>query len=502
MASQWMTARHAAGALVSAAAIFFVSTSCGLQAQELLWSQNFGGVYSEIGYGGITTFDRGLAVVGSTFSYGSGDYDVYLLRLDSLGDTLWTRTYGGTATDNGHDLQQTPDSGFIIVGTTNSSGHGKEDVYVVRVDSHGSLLWSRTYGGAESDEGWSIRSTYDGGYIIGGSTSSSGAGYADVLLMKINSSGDSLWSRTYGGPGGESGFAVRQTRDSGFIVVGATGSFGEGYSSMYAVRTTSRGDSVWAKTYGGPKADIGSSVEITPDGGFIFVGSTASYGLGYNDAYLVKTDADGIVEWDRTYGGTKDDRGYSVCVTPDGGYLLAGTTESFGAGAADMYAVKTDPVGEPQWSREYGGTKSDYCRAVLKDYAGRYLLVGYSFSYSRGGSDLYLARLSADQGTPVDDPDTNILPDGYSLEQNYPNPFNLSTTIRFSVARLTTVRLTIFNILGQSVREWTLPHVSQGTYSVEWDGITTTGQTAASGVYLYRVEGGPLVDCRKMVLLK
>ncbi len=478
----------------------FVWTSTA-HAQNYVWSSHYGGVYNDAGYNAVSTNDRGYAAVGSTFSYGSGDYDVYLLKLDSLGDTLWVRTYGGSRTDIGHDLQATADGGFVVVGTTTSFGRGKEDVYVLRTDSLGNLLWSRTYGGAATDEGWSIRATYDGGFIIGGSTSSSGAGYADLYLLKISAAGDSLWSRAYGGPGGESGYAVRQTRDSGFIAVGATGSFGEGYSSMYVVRTTSNGDSLWATTYGGPKADLGYSVEIAPDGGFLFAGATASYGMGYYDAYLVKTDAGGLVEWEHTYGGTLDDRAYAVSMTSDGGFLMVGTTESFGAGSADLYAVKVDPMGEIVWSQTFGGTQADYCRAVVKNRAGQFVLVGYTYSYSAGGSDLYLVTMSGDQATPVIEPWPS-LPDGYALLQNYPNPFNLSTRIEYSIPRSGPVNLTIFNLLGQPVREWQFRQVTQGNHTIDWDGRSGSGEVVATGVYFYRIEAGGFTASRKMLLMK
>ncbi|HVP07635.1 MAG TPA: FlgD immunoglobulin-like domain containing protein, partial [Candidatus Acidoferrum sp.] len=245
----------------------------------------------------------------------------------------------------------------------------------------------------------------------------------------------------------------------------------------------------------------GYSVEITPDGGFLFAGATASYGLGYYDAYLVKTDVSGLVEWEYTYGGTLDDRAYALSMTSDGGYLMVGTTESFGAGSADLYAVKVDPMGEVIWSQTFGGSQSDNCRAVVKNRAGQFVLVGCTYSYSAGGSDLYLVTMSGDQATPVVDPWPN-LPDGYELSQNYPNPFNLSTRIEYSVPRSGSVNLTIFNLLGQVVKEWQFRQVPQGTHSIDWDGRTESGEVAATGVYFYRIEAGDFTASRKMLLMK
>jgi hypothetical protein len=478
-----------------------LATATAESSELSVWSNHYGGVYSDNGYASVATSDGGFAAVGSTFSYGAGGYDVYLLKLDSLGDTLWTRTFGDTATEYGRDLQVTPDGGFIIVGSTTSRGHGKEDVYVVRTDSYGTLLWSKTYGGALSDDGWSIRATGDG-YIICGTTYSSGHGYGDLMLLKINQNGDSLWTRTYGGAGGESGYAVRVTYDGGLIAVGATGSFGTGYSSLYAVRTTATGDSIWATTFGGTRADLGYAVDVTPDGGLLFAGVTVPTGSNYYDMYVVKTDDNGTLQWERNYGGTGEDIAYSIGETADGNFLIGGTTESSGAGSVDMYAVKIDPYGNKLSDATAGGSQADYCRNVLITHTGRYLLTGYTYSYSRGGSDFYMVSLQGDQPTGVFERTDRGLPSGFQLGQNYPNPFNLSTHIQFTIPSRSEVRLTIYNILGQLVKEFPSETLPAGSYSLDWDGTTQAGAVAASGIYFYRLEADQQVQCRKMTLLK
>ena len=466
----------------------------------MLWSASYGGQLNEDGYAGCVTSDGGYAVLGSTFSYGAGDYDLYLLRLDSGGDTLWSATYGGPETDQGCDIQQTSDGGFILAGKTKSYGSGESDVYLLKVDFVGGVLWSKTFGGTGRDEGWSVRQTSDLGFVIAGKTNSRGAGADDFYLIKTDASGDSLWSKTFGGANGESAAAVRETLDGGYVVLGTTGSFGSGYSSLYAVRTDSLGDTLWTAAYGGESADFGYAVEVSPDGGFVFAGATASYGAGYSDMYVVKTDPQGTVEWDRFYGGSEDDRAYTVQVAPDGGYLLAGRTQSYGSGQYDMYAVRTDPVGFPLWSRTYGGEKSDYCRMALAHPEG-FVLVGYTYSFSAGGSDSYLVTVRDDQATWVPELD-EALPREFDLAQNYPNPFNLSTVIEFTVDRRNDFTLTVYNILGQEIRRRRLGNLSSGLHRVTWDGLDKTGREVASGVYLYRLSTDTHHLTRKMVLLK
>jgi hypothetical protein len=388
-----------------------------------------------------------------------------------------------------------------MVGSTQSYGAGKNDIYLIRLDSLGNVLWERTYGGTENDFGRSVQVTSDNGFIICGTTDSYGAGYSDLYLIRTNEAGDTLWTRTFGGSGGESGMAVRQTADGGFIAIGSTGSFGTGYSSIYAVRVNAAGDSIWAKTYGGTRADFGSGIEIAFDGGFLFSGWTASYGAGFYDAYLVKTDTDGNFLWHRTYGGEREDRAYSVQLALDGGYILTGTMEGSGTRLLDIYVIKTDPSGFAVWEQTYGGSKSDYGRLIFQEAGRDYMLIGDTYSYTSGGSDIYVLKI---EGETTDSPEEQFLPipSGYELSQNYPNPFNITTQIDFAVPRLSNITMTIYNILGQVVREWQQNMMSPGIYSVQWDGRNDNGRETASGVYFYRLRAGEFVETRKMVLVK
>ncbi len=482
--------------------IFAISSSLPVQAQELLWSTNYGGTYNDDGYSCYRTSDGGYAALGSTYSYGAGEFDIYLVRISSEGDTLWTATYGGAATDYGYDIRGTFDGGFVITGSTTSFGAGKRDVIVIRTNEYGTALWTKTFGGAENDEGWSIRQTPDSGFVVCGTTNSFGAGYSDVYLLKLNATGDTTWTHTYGGIGGDLGYAVRRTTDGGYILVGTTGSFGEGYSSMYVVKTNATGDTLWTSTYGGAKADIGQSVELTLDGGYIFVGSSWSYRAGYADAYVVKTDAYGTVQWENGFGGDKEDCGYAICPTSDGGYVLGGTTESFGAGSIDIYVVKLDPLGVVLWSSTYGGSRSDFCRSVVEIPQNQVLLLGRSYSYSKGGTDFYFVKITNGSATPVDEPWDTGLPDDFQLAQNYPNPFNLTTNISYTLPRRSSVTLTIYNVLGQQVRRWHESSVSSGTHIVSWDGTDERGHVVSSGIYLYSIITDSFRDTKKMVLVK
>ncbi|MFH1012039.1 MAG: hypothetical protein V1784_12505, partial [bacterium] len=289
-------------------------------------------------------------------------------------DTLWTRTYGGSSLDEAHSVQQIADGGYIVAGDTYSFGAGWWDFYLVKTNSSGEPLWTRTYGGTGYDGANSVQQTADGGYIVAGGTGSFGAGDRDFYLVRSNSQGDTLWTRTYGGSGTDWAFSVDSSADGGYIVAGLTYSFGAGGGDFYLVKTNSQGDTLWTRTYGGSSYDVANSVQQTADGGYIVAGGTYSFGAGLYDFYLVKTNSQGDMLWTRTYGGSYDDYAFSVQQTADGGYIVAGYTWSFGAGSSDFYLVKTNSKGDPLWTRTYGGRLDDVVNSVQQTADGGYIV--------------------------------------------------------------------------------------------------------------------------------
>lgn len=315
---------------------------------DTLWTRTYGGNHDDRGYSVQQTLDSGHIIAGLTGSFGAGSCDVYLIKTNAQGDTLWTRTYGGANPDHGSSVAQASDSGYIIAGGTGSFGAGSNDVYLIKSDAQGDTLWTRTYGGTDYDEGHSVQQLPDGGYVIAGWTNSLGEGtpeYSNVYLIRTDAVGDTLWTRTYGGTDSDYGWSVRQTSDSGYIIAGQTMSFGAGDGDVYLIKTNAQGDALWAKTYGGANEDYGKSVLQVSDGGYAIVGQTWSFGAGDGDVYLVRTDAQGDTLWTRTCGGANEDCGNSVRQTSDGGYIVAGGTYSFGAGEGDVWLIKTDSNG-------------------------------------------------------------------------------------------------------------------------------------------------------------
>jgi outer membrane protein assembly factor BamB len=323
------------------------------------------------------TTDGGYIIAGSAVP---SNYDDFLLiKTDNNGNESWNKTFHeGVGADFGESVQQTTDGGYIITG--DSSGF----VGLIKTDNNGNEIWNKTFGGTSGEQGWSVQQTIDGGYIIIGCTESFGAGSLDFWLIKTDSNGKEMWNKTFGGKNWDWGFSVRQTTDGGYIITGDTYSFGAGGSDVWLIKTDNNGNEIWNKTFGGILNDWGYSVQQATDGGYIITGVTYSFGAGLGDVWLLKTDSRGNKVWDKTFGGTNWDQGWSVQQTTDGGYIITGDTYSFGAGTRDAWLIKTDNNGNEIWNKTFGGTKDDAGRSVQQTIDGGYIITGWTESFGRG----------------------------------------------------------------------------------------------------------------------
>ena len=258
-------------------------------------------------------------------------------------DLIFSITFGGVFDDKGYCVQQTTDGGYIITGYTKSFGNGGEDIWLIKTDSNGNEEWNQTFGGSEYDRGYSVQQTTDGGYIITGYTGH--YSQRDAWLIKTDSQGNEVWNRTFEwGECSEEGYSVQQTDDGGYIITGQKGT-----RSFYALlcrsdlrlfKTDSQGNEEWIRTFGGSGYEKGNSVQQTDDGGYIITGHTGTSGNGEYDLWIIKTDSQGNEDWNKTFGGSGYDVGYSVQQTDDGGYIVTGYTESIGNGGDDVWLIK------------------------------------------------------------------------------------------------------------------------------------------------------------------
>jgi len=312
-------------------------------------------------------------------------------------DALWTRTYGGASDDAAYSVQETRDEGYIVAGFTMPLGADDKDFYLVKTDANGKQVWGQRYGGNDPDECYSVRQTSDGGYILGGYTYSFGAGNKDFWLVKTDANGRQLWSKTFGGGGEDECRSVQQTSEGGYILAGTTESFGAGWHDAWIVKTDPNGKELWSRTFGGEGEDRCYSIDQTSDGGYILGGDTSPHESGGSDFWLVKTDAKGNRLWSRTLGGENDEFFHSLQQTSDGGYILAGFafSWSWSGGENGILLMKTAAKGDSLWSRTFGGKRAGSYPSVRQTSDGGYILGGYTWSSGVGTPDhsnMYLVK--------------------------------------------------------------------------------------------------------------
>ncbi|HEY9113530.1 MAG TPA: T9SS type A sorting domain-containing protein [Bacteroidales bacterium] len=461
------------------------------------WTKTYGTLNEDEGNAVQQTFDGGYIITGSTFPTNPWDSDLYLIRTNSSGDTLWTKTYGGPGNEIGVDVKQTTDNGFIISGYYSTLGAGGFDVWLLKTDSNGDTLWTNTFGGANNDFGNSVFQTDDGGYVIIGSTESYGAGSSDFWILKTDATGDSLWSTTYGDFYNEIAFEAQATSDGGYVIAGYKQIQGFTNADVWLLKIYSNGEIDWSQTYGGDYNELAYSVHETADAGYILSGYTMSFGSGAQDVYLIKTDMYGDTMWTKTFGGTSNDAGNSVIETAEGDFIVCGNTSSFSEdGDMDLWLIKTDISGYTLWTKTYGGTGAELGYSVIEAFDGRLTVCGFTSSYGAGNKDVWLLHVDADGQVGLDE---NIYPtsSGFELKQNYPNPFNGSATIEYSIPTSGIVSLKIYDLTGRLINTLVNEQTSAGKHFIQ---ISSNGLEA--GIYYYRLQSGNFDSTKKFILNK
>jgi len=363
------------------------------------WNKTYGGANDDGLYARclVQTNDGGYAMAGWTSSFGAGGLDVWLVKTDADGNVQWNKTYGGTGDDTYTvSIVQTNDGGYAMASTTNSFGAGQRDFWLIKVDALGIMQWNHTYGGSNTDFARALVQTSDGGYTIAGITASYGAGNQDFWLVRTDSAGVMQWNKTYGGASIDSSTSMVQTSDGGYAIAGNTYSFGAGDMDFWLVKTDAAGNMQWSKTYGTAYGETVYSLTQTFDGGYALAGSI-HYGNSYaKDFWLVKADAGGNMQWNHAWG-TAGGHEEASCVVQDsdGGYTLVGYTTPYWTLPYHLWLIKTDGNGNDIWNKTYNGTGFGWADNLIRTSDGGYALAGLTNSYGAGNYDFWLVKTDA-----------------------------------------------------------------------------------------------------------
>jgi hypothetical protein len=456
---------------------------------SLIWEKSYGGSSLETLYSITETPDSCFIVIGSSFSNdgdvtnNKGGADFWVLKIDQNGIPVWNKNFGGEATDIPRDICCLSDGSLVMVGQTYSMGldvqgnHGDSDVWVVKTDAFGNLIWQKCFGGTQGEVGHGIKETSDHGFIICGETNSFDGnvtgliGNTDVWLVKINSNGDMEWNSCLGGNGNEIAYQIQLASDGGYIFFGETNSSNgqveghHGNDDCWLAKVNNLGELEWQRALGGSYSDRGWDIHPAKFGGYFLIGYAGSPDgdvVGWHgnyDYWIIRISETGDVLWQRTLGGIKDDFGFSIFGTNDGGCIAGGTTTSIDGdvidndGFFDFWIVKLDSIGNITWQTTLGGIDLDFCSSVIGSSDGNFVLAGDSYSNNgdvssnQGSSDFWIVKLS---------PETSSTSTPTAIPLNlYPNPASNWITLNLPITE-PNMQVSITDELGKQVLSRTI----------------------------------------------
>ena len=341
----------------------------------------------------ITVLGKSILIAGQKSTIYNGNGDAWIALLNKDGEKVWEDSFGGRGADGGNDVLGTSDGGYISVGYTNAYGSGKNDVWIIKTDFNGEKQWSRVYGGKLDDYGWGVTESDDGGYVIAGETFSFGSGQSDIYLLKIDSNGNMKWNTTFGGLAEDVAYSVVNSNDGGFIVAAQTKSYGKGGSDGMIVKFDSKGIKQWNRLFGGKGLDYLKSITVDSLKGYILAGGSRSFNDGDNQGWVLSVNNDGYPRWEKTYGDVGEDGFNMITRTKDGGFVAVGSSASFfSKGMKDVIMIKLDSDGQKLWMNLYGGRENDIGNAVNECKDGGFIIAGETTSYGKGKSDILLIK--------------------------------------------------------------------------------------------------------------
>lgn len=499
----------------------FAMLNVEAQSPGIDWQQSLGGSSTDNANCVRQTSDGGYIIAGSSnstdgdVSGNHGDADYWIVKLSSAGSIEWQQSLGGSNFEYAFSIAETASGQYVVAGYTYSSNgdvtgfHGSNDYWIVKLSVSGAIIWQKCFGGAFYEGTQSFQQTTDGGFIIaGGSNSSDGDvtanyGNADYWIIKLDTAGSIVWQKNFGGSDYEGAYSVQQTSDGGYIIAGNSSStngditVNHGNNDIWIIKLNSSGSLLWQKSFGGSADDYAYSIKQTSDGGYIVAGSsnstdgdiTASH--GNDDAWMIRLNASGNLIWQKCFGGSQNDYAYSVSQTNDGGYIMAGYTESTDGdvsgnhGFSDYWIIKMDTAGSLVWQKCLGGSTNDEARSVEQTSDGGYIVAGGAYStdgdatINHGSRDVWIVKLLPD---PIgfDDSETTKI-------HIYPNPAVDEIFIETSSEQQQL--LSVINSQGQLLKQ------------TEFSGskISVDVSHLCAGVYFIRIQSDSAVRTLKFM---
>lgn len=456
--------------------------------QMITFRRTVGNLGEDFGNCVRETSDHGFVVVGSTGSVDNTNSQIYLFKLDSVGNLKWSKNIGtGFGTERGSKLVETPDNGFIIVGTTNSIGNGGYDAYAVKTDANGNVVWENSYGGIDWDFATDIVALNSGNYLVVGNTFSYGNGNSDIYLIEITPNGDEVWSKTVGTEGEEIAKAAVLSNDGHLLICGSQYQVSSEYSDGYVVKTDLTGDTLWTKTFGADSTEVFADLVELIGGDFMAVGNTLSfdYENKKSQIYMVRFNNSGDMVWEKTEGGHGDEEINEIEQNPAGIIALIGYTTSAGFGNTEMMLFQVNSSGFWVDSPDYGSIDKENGYSVHNTHDNGYILAGITNGFDIKNYDVYIIKTDSTGHTESTTDITHITDNLVSTEEHLLDEESCLVYTTGSQLKVLSQKngiegLTVYNISGQAVSSQSISHTTQQ--------LETDISGFSYGIYFVRVD--------------
>ena len=363
-------------------------------AFQTVWKKVYGGKDDDIANGVVMLENGDIAIVGECKSFGAKRSDICVTRLNKNGEIYWRKMLGGKKEDRGVAISRAKDGNLLILGSGKSfkKSNGR-DLYIAKLSLDGKVIWQKSFGGDRDEFAGGIAGTNDGGVLAVGSTESfSKKGYRDIYIVRLDKNGNEVSIKTIGGKRNDTANALTRTTDGNFVMVGSRELKHSGDADFFIMKLNQKGQKIWARTLGQKQNDVLLSVTPTPTGGIVTTGKTRSYNSEQTDLAVMNFNKNGKLIWFKIYGFKYYDEGTAITMTKDGGYVIAGKTNSMGKGDFDVYVLALSGKGKLLWSKLYGDTNKDIAHGITRTSDGKVVIVGESDSYSRS-KNFYMIKL-------------------------------------------------------------------------------------------------------------